>query len=197
MLFKNKFFTLFAGLALLVACDKGDDYEYVTPGEYLPAYPGSYWDYSDGSRVRATDYETHNYRLSVSSPDMSETCYVPVWDGKYLYKYSVYQQSTIYPMRKLLVGSGTSTWIVEENNNVKLKRHEEHIDSLIFPALDTVFKDVCVVTEFQEIFDFNKHWNVREYYAKNVGLIRVEVNNPYDTLDCVLLKEIRAFHINK
>ncbi len=192
----SKIGAILLGISIIVACDKGDDYNYVKPGEYLPAYPGSYWDYSDGSRVRATDYELHSYRISTTSPDNSESCYVPVWDGKYLYKYSVYQQSTIYPMRKLLVGSGTSTWIVEENNNVKLKRHEIHLDSLEMPTLDTVFYDVCQVTEYQEIFDFTDHWNLREYYAKNVGLLRVEVNNPYDTLDFVVQKELRAFYIN-
>lgn len=193
---KNRVLTLAVCAALLASCDKGTDADYITPGEYLPAYPGSYWDYSDGTRVRATSYELHSYRPSTTSPEYTDECYVPVWDGHYLYKYSIYQQSPIYPLRKLLTGSGTSTWIVEENNNVKIKRHEVHLDSLVIAALDTVFHDVCQVTEYQETLDFTDYWSIREYYALNVGLIRVEVKNPYDTATFVVQKEIRAYHIN-
>ena len=73
-----------AGLAVMAACDDGNDARYITPEPYLPAYPGSYWDYSDGSRVRACDYELHRYRESTTSTGLTDECYVPVWDGKYL-----------------------------------------------------------------------------------------------------------------
>ena len=199
-------FSLFAFMALglaLSACDNGSDARYIEPNEYLPAYPGSYWDYSDGTRVRATDYELHNYRLSTSSSKYSEECYVPIWDGKYLYKYSIYQASPLYPMKELLRAKGSAEWIVDESNGAKLKRSEAFIDSMYIRIpvdstfKDSLFKEVYQITEYQENMDNTTHWNTREYYAKNVGLIKVEVNNPNDTLSAVVQKEIRAYFINK
>ncbi len=197
----------------LAACDKGSDPKYYTPGDYLPAYPGSYWDYSDGSRTRATNYELHNYRLSTTSNKFSDESYVPIWDGKSLYTYSIYQDAPLYPLKQLLAGksSGSSTWVVDENNGEKLKRCETHLDSLIISnytsvydsiadttiVVDTIFEDICQVVEYMENKGYEEYWNTREFYAKNVGLIRVDVNNPYDTLNYVIQKEIRHYFINK
>lgn len=259
-------FSLFAFMALglaLSACDNGSDARYIEPNEYLPAYPGSYWDYSDGSRVRATDYELHSYRLSTTSTEKSEECFVPVWDGKYLYKYSIYQSSPNYPMKELLRAKGSAEWVVDENNGVRLKRSEATdtmrikvpVDSNVFEytlfnrdsvdiktVKDTLFRKVLVdsvtkafryawvskdsvsakdtlftrkrvdvvtvvkdslfkvyrVTEYLETLDDIANWNIREYYAKNIGLVKVEVNNPNDSLGgSVVQKEIKAFFINK
>ena len=175
-------FIVAAGLAVFAACGDGSDPKYIAPEAYLPAYPGSYWDYTDGTRVRATAYELHSYRPSTTSTDYTDECYVPVWDGHYLYKYSIYQPSPLYPMKELLRAKGSAMWIVDENNGDKLKRSEVAIDS---------------VTEFLESLDNIDHWNIREYYAKNVGLVKVEVNNPHDSLGCVVQKELRSYFINK
>lgn len=184
-----------AGLAVLASCDKGSDPKYITPEAYLPAYPGSYWDYTDGTRVRATNYELHNYRPSTTSPDYTDECYVPIWDGHYLYKYSIYQSSPLYPLKELLRAKGSSVWIVDENNGQKLKRSEVFVDSLAVG--DSLYKSVYCVTEFLENLDNTNHWNLREYYAKNVGLVKVEVNNPNDSADFVVQKELRSYFINK
>ncbi len=186
---------LAAGLAVMAACDNGSDAKYITPEPYLPAYPGSYWDYTDGNRVRACDYELHRYRESTTATSLTDECFVPVWDGKYLYKYSIYQSSPLYPLKTLLKAQGSSVWIVDENNGEKLKRSEVIIDSL--QVGDSVYKSVCCVTEFVESLDDIDHWNLREYYAKNVGLVKVEVNNPRDSAAFVVQKELRSYFINK
>lgn len=188
-------FIVAAGLAVFAACGDGSDPQYITPDAYLPAFPGSYWDYTDGTRVRATGYELHSYRPSTTSTDYTDECYVPVWDGHYLYKYSIYQPSPLYPMKELLRAKGSAVWIVDENNGDKLKRSEVAIDSLVVG--DSVYKDIYCVTEFIESLDNVDHWNTREYYAKNIGLVKVEVNNPHDTLGCVVQKELRHYFINK
>lgn len=188
-------FIVAAGLAVFAACGDGSDPKYIAPEAYLPAYPGSYWDYTDGTRVRATAYELHSYRPSTTSTDYTDECYVPVWDGHYLYKYSIYQPSPLYPMKELLRAKGSAVWIVDENNGDKQKRSEVLIDSLAVG--DSLYKSVYRVTEFLESLDDTDHWNIREYYAKNVGLVKVEVNNPYDSLGCVVQKELRSYFINK
>ncbi len=188
-------FIVAAGLAVFAACGDGSDPKYIAPEAYLPAYSGSYWDYTDGTRVRATAYELHCYRPSTTSTDYTDECYVPVWDGHYLYKYSIYQPSPLYPMKELLRAKGSAVWIVDENNGDKLKRSEVLIDSLAVG--DSLYKSVYRVTEFLESLDDTDHWNIREYYAKNVGLVKVEVNNPHDSLGCVVQKELRSYFINK
>lgn len=184
-----------AGLAVFAACGDGNDPKYIAPEAYLPAYPGSYWDYTDGTRVRATNYELHSYRPSTTSREYTDECYVPIWDGHYLYKYSIYQPSPLYPLKELVRAKGSSVWIVDENNGQKLKRSEEHVDSLAVG--DSLYKDIYRVTEFLENLDNKSHWNLREYYAKNVGLVKVEVNNPHDSADFVVQKELRSYFINK
>ncbi|MBR6082262.1 MAG: hypothetical protein IKP62_04985, partial [Salinivirgaceae bacterium] len=62
---------------------------------------------------------------------------------------------------------------------------------------DSLYKSVYRVTEFLESLDDTDHWNIREYYAKNVGLVKVEVNNPHDSADFVVQKELRSYFINK
>ena len=184
-----------AALALFAACGDGNDPKYIAPEAYLPAYPGSFWDYTDGTRVRATTYELHSYRPSTTSAGYTDECYVPIWDGHYLYKYSIYQPSPLYPMKELVRAKGNSVWIVDENNGHKLKRSEVHIDSLAVG--DSLYKDVYCVTEFLENLDNIDNWNQREYYAKNVGLVRVDVNNPADSVGYIVLKELRNYYINK
>ena len=70
-------FIVAAGLAVFAACGDGSDPQYITPDAYLPAFPGSYWDYTDGTRLRATGYELHSYRPSTTSTDYTDECYVP------------------------------------------------------------------------------------------------------------------------
>ena len=65
-------FIVAAGLAVFAACGDGSDPKYIAPEAYLPAYPGSYWDYTDGTRVRATAYELHSYRPSTTSTDSTD-----------------------------------------------------------------------------------------------------------------------------
>ena len=98
-------------------------------------------------------------------------------------------------MKELLRAKGSAVWIVDENNGDKLKRSEVAIDSLVVG--DSVYKNIYCVTEFIESLDNVDHWNTREYYAKNIGLVKVEVNNPHDTLGCVVQKELRSYFINK
>jgi hypothetical protein len=193
-----KYFLIFGLILVIVAsCKKEDVPETVLPGEYLPAYPGSYWDYSDGSRSRVEpQYAIHSYRQAANSVKMTNEAYVPVLDGQYLYEYSVWQSSPVYPLKKLL-STSSDEWIVDENNNVKIYRQSKKLDSLViaYPGKDSVFKSVIATVEFMGTFNEN-NWSRREFYAKNVGLIRVEINNPYDTLPFVVEKEIRTYFIN-
>jgi hypothetical protein len=196
----NTVILIFSCFALIFSsCKDTKQPDVILPKEYLPAYPGSYWDYTDGTRSRVEpQYEEHSYRESANSTSYSEACLVSVIDGKYLYEYSVYQSSPIYPLRKLLSDKNENAWVVEDNNGVRLLRHSQSIDSLIviYPHKDSIFRNIIISVEYIDSLGEDR-WTRKEYYAKNVGLIRVDVNNPFDTIAPVIEKEIRTYHINK
>ncbi len=195
---------LFA-MALMVSCGKDDALSIVYPKEYLPAYPGSWWEYSNGdvSKVH-TEYVAHSYEPSINSPQSSGEKLVPYIDNRYLYEYEITQSSTKYPLKKLLSEKVGELWEINETGNQKIfRKTTQSIDSIYlrFPsdehALDsTLYYDILVVVEYLESLDANR-WNIKEYYSKNVGLIRKEINNPYDTIAAVVEKQLVDNFINK
>lgn len=186
-----------------LACEPEAEPEIVYPNSYLPAYPGSSWNYSNGEQVVVSpSYELHNYQPDISSIEKTASKYVPYYNGSYLYEYSIIQNSTVHPLKKLLEEKAGKEWLVNEINDVKIMRQVTGtIDSMIIElptetsSVEYLFEDVVVVVEFLDSLGYSK-WNTREFYAKDVGLIQVEVNNPFDENDAVLHKQIRSYKIN-
>ncbi len=185
-------------------CEKESDPVYVTPKSYLPAYPGSYWDYTDGTRLKtASDYVQHQYQLAPNSTDNSAVKLVPYYNSQYLYEYQVWQDVPLFPLKKLLSESATENpWVVNEVNGVKIYRKTTRIlDSLIvsYPPFnatsDSIFYSVIEVVEYNDTLGVAR-WNTREYYAKNVGLIRTDINNPFDSLGFVTVSTLQGYFIN-
>lgn len=187
----------------LWACEDEADPTTQYPDTFLPAYPGSFWDYTNGERVLTSPtYELHSYETSINSTEKSSETYVPVYNGQYLYTYSVHQSSTTFPLKKLLEETKGSSWTVNEANNSVVKR--EVVDRLVehtipFPPftnpVDCVFSDVVVVVEYIDSLGVDR-WSTKEYYADSVGLIQVEINNPFDTAEAVIQKQIQGYSIN-
>lgn len=194
---------LISSFFILMGCDDDTDAVYLLPKEYLPAYPQSFWDYSNGQRIIvASTYQPHSYQESINSPAYSETKYVPVIDGRYLYEYGVYQNSTTYPLKQLLDESNGSFWVINEVNNEKVYRMVISTSDTIQITLlqdsgtmDTTFSDVVTVVEYLES-NTEEYWNIREYYANGVGLIRVDVSDPSDNSIFVTQKKLVNYSIN-
>ncbi len=186
-------------------CKKDDPLTVVKPKEYFPAFPGSYWYYTNGEvSTVSKEYVAHSYPLSVSSTEYSEEKLVPFIDNKYyLYEYNITQNSMKYPLKQLLLETLSKKWIVNEVDGQKIYRQTtEKLDSIYLkmPAvngkIDSVkYKDIIVVVEYMDTLGVNR-WNTKEFYSKNIGLIRVDVNNPYDVSDAVILKQLTHYHIN-
>lgn len=196
----------FAIGSLIVSCEPKAEPDFVYPLEYLPAYPGSYWIYNNGDQiVTSSSYVLHSYQSSLSSLETTEEVYVPMYDGEYLYEYTITQNSTEYPVKKLLEETvGGNPWMVSDfNGEPTMRAVTKSLDSIIisFPPyadpMDSilVFKDVLVVVEYVDSLG-EDNWNLKEYYAKDVGLVRVEANNPYDTLNSIVIKELQQYKIN-
>lgn len=186
-----------------VGCNNDDEAVYVVPKDYLPAYPQSFWDYSNGQRVLVDkSYQPHSYQEAINSPAYTATKYVPVINGHYLYEYSLYQNSTTYPLKPLLSESAGTSWIVNEINNEKVYRAViSDTDAITISLLqesgskDTLFTDVLTVVEYLES-NGAEVWNTREYYAKGVGLIRVDMSDPSSAGVFVIQKELVNYFIN-
>jgi hypothetical protein len=200
----NFFFIILFTLSLS-NCKKDDPLTVVKPKEYFPAFPGSYWYYTNGEvSTVSKEYVAHSYPLSVNSTEYSEEKLVPFIDNKYyLYEYGITQNSMKYPLKKLLSESLSDKWVVNEVDGQKIYRQTtEKLDSIYLkmPAvngkIDSVkYKDVIVVIEYMDTLGVTR-WNTKEFYSKNIGLIRVDVNNPYDVSDAIIFKQLTHYHIN-
>ncbi len=192
---KNLLFVIISAL-LLLGCSSDSEFSIIYPKEYLPAYPGSWWVYSNGQRSLVhSEYVAHNYEPNIYSPDNSSEKLVPYMDGEYLYEYDITQMSTVFPVKKLLKETLNSDWKVNEVNGEEIwRKTTQKIDSF-YLSTDSLYTNVIVVVEYKKTLGDDR-WNLKEFYAKNVGLIRVDVNNPSDTLSAVIQKEVVTYHIN-
>jgi hypothetical protein len=193
---KNLWFLLLAS-GLFFSCSDDNDLSIMYPNDFLPAYPGSWWSYSNGDRSTVyPEYVSHNYEPSINSPESTSDMLVPYLDGEYLYEYKITQMSTEYPVKKLLDTTVVTEWAVNFVNGETIYRKTTAVlDSFYLAKDSTLFKDVVTVVEFQESMGVTK-WNTKEYYARDIGLIRIDVNNPLDTLSAIIQKEIVDYNIN-
>ncbi len=198
-----RYLTIVVFIFLFASCKKEGEVEFVYPEAYLPVYPGSFWDYTNGERsVVNPNYQVHWYEKSVNSTEVSTKKLVPLWDDKYVYGYSIYQNYPNYPMKKLLA-EDKSSWIVHQINGENIKREVVSItDSVDISLLvnsiyiDTTFRNVITVVEYVDSLGVNR-WNSKEYYAKGVGLVQAAANDPFSSTGAVVYKKLLRYHINK
>lgn len=200
----NRILLIFVAILSIVSCNDDDPLEVIEPKEYLPAYPGSYWDYTDGGRVSVhSEYVMHSYQEGANSNTNSSEKLVPKIGNDYLYGYDITQNSIVYPLKQLLSESVLSSWVVNRINEQDIYRKTiETIDTMYIKIpsgnnMDsTMYVNTLVVVEYMDSLG-DLRWNSKEYYSKNIGLIRVEVNNPYDNNDPVVQKQLLRSFINK
>ncbi|HBX83058.1 MAG: hypothetical protein A2W97_14605 [Bacteroidetes bacterium GWE2_40_63] len=191
-------------IGFLASCGEESELSVVYPKEYFPAYPGSWWFYSNGERTSVLpDYVAHSYQSSINSNEYTDEKLVPCINGQYLYEYKITQHSTRFPVKQLLSESTGVPWVVDTVNGEAIKRQTIGKLDSIFVFIPSVSADadsakyynVLVVVEFTDSMTYAK-WNLKEYYAKDVGLICTEVNNPYDTLGAIVQKTLIHYFIN-
>jgi len=184
---------------IVTGCEK-DDYAFVLPEKYFPAYPTSHWIYSNGTTVHVDpEYYLHQYKEELSSSKTTEPKYVPRIDGHYVYGYKITQNSNRIPLKELLRTS-TGTWDVDFWEGIKIRRRLEKIDTIVLRQnvmpLDTNVVDTVVfIVEFFENNPTN--WISREAYAPNIGLIRRELNMSDTSINPFIEKELIYYFISK
>jgi hypothetical protein len=151
------------------------------PKSYLPAYPGSWWIYSDGDTVKTGP----NYVWAViyALKDFSQyifidSCYVPVYNGWGLYYYFSFPiPQSSYTTYTLLDETLGQSWT--DNCN----RYIAHCDARRVTKKDTSMQVNGIIYDSVIEVQLGSYWNYyvwsdyKEYYAKNVGLIKKSPGN--------------------
>ena len=188
-------------LLFFLGCNKDSEIAFVVPLDYLPATPGSHWTYTNGERIMTgNSYVEHRYMLGTESSELSEVKKVPVYDSEYLYEYKITQASTQFPLKKLLEEKEGEAWQINLINGQKVMRQAVAFNDS-FPITQLGTADTTWYTNVVEVVEFldsakAENWYLKEYYAKNVGLIRTDIDNVFDTLSAIIEKEIIDFYIN-
>lgn len=188
-------------LFLFSSCLPDEEFEILYPKDYFPAYPASYWTYNNGTTVKVDPgYYLYSYEDSIDSNHKTDEIYVPRIDEQYVYEYGITQNSTRVPLKKILDESVSSPWIVDYWNGKPVYRQTIATNNAvaIFDTIyniDTTYSDVLTVIEFAEELT-DSVWFRKEYYARYVGLIRVEINNYQDTLNPIVSYDIVDYFIN-
>ena len=185
------------------SCQKEEVPSVIYPKSYFPAYPGSYWVYTDGeTRTVEPDYCLHSFQQGIVGPDFSEEAYVPKMGQQYVYQYGITQNSVTYPLKQLLSEKLNDSWVIKDWNNDKIKRKVVAINDTInidqYPYTSdsvTFYTPVIVVIEFSSL-EGEAHWRSKEYYAKNIGLIRRDINISRDTVESAVVFELVECSIN-
>lgn len=204
--------SLMLGLCLLLlACDKDqegssnppDGHDTIFPLPYFPAYPGSWWKYVDNhfdttTRSTAPEYKPDSYEVPISA-FQSDTFLVPFYENIPIWGYEAHtgpiSHAGSYPLTtilsdSLLVGS---SWTVMYWSGTQIRRQILATDTSLLVNGQTFFP--CIVV--QEYYSSGPPLPLRisnRYYAFNVGLVREEIFNLYDSLE--LTRNLIQYHIN-
>jgi hypothetical protein len=178
---------------MITSCTKEEDsftlpYDTIYPGPYLPVYPGSFWNYNSGTVRHSTysNYILHSFeyvkdnRLYESKP-----CYIPYWNGIPVYKYSSpigwtrygIPQSDLtqqYFMLYFLSETIDENWI---DSAVSNKYYNwESMDKVVAVNISIVSGNNSYdsVIAVQHFFGSDYQKSSTNYFAKNIGLVRVD-----------------------
>ncbi|HPW67463.1 MAG TPA: hypothetical protein PLY32_05025 [Salinivirgaceae bacterium] len=195
---------IFIAIILLFAfgCEE-TNYPFIFPEKYFPAYPESYWVYSNGTTEKVDPgYHKHIYYKELGNMAQSEFVFVPRINNEYVFKYNITQNNTLMPIKTLLKTTPGAAWVVNhwEGKEVYRKVVETSASITLSQGVgtsgQTVFDSVIVVVEYIGQENENS-WVYRESYAPNVGLIKREINNSDSIPEPYTEMELRRYFINK
>ncbi len=200
----------------LISCKKNNEtkpddtviYDTIKPLEYFPALPGSYWIYDNNDTLKVDRYEKYAFNSAgyTAEPDY-DTLILPklILNGVYnqydsfafVNGYSISKPSNSsyrdYAFKDLLaetVGSTfyiSSSWTGHKNEGKTIKQ-----DTTVF-INGAKYNNVLITIQYDTYWQsmgvtIDNCSYLKEYYAKNVGLIKREKRNyPIDT---VFVKDI-------
>ncbi|MFN6378313.1 MAG: hypothetical protein ACK4WD_03500 [Flavobacteriales bacterium] len=198
---KNKSLLIVAfALLNFLSCKKEEEGEKVTPSEYFPAYPGSYWKYSNNKTMSVLDgYETREFDLSSYSGEQNKVkLSLPmillegIYNGGDTYAFlngnslsKSFVSSYRDPMFKTLFS--TNEGEVFGIGGAYLD-HQWMGKTLVVDTTITIgsvsYPNVIVTIQYE--YSCSREYNqspescatIKEYYGRGVGLLKRERRNP-------------------
>ncbi len=216
-------FGILAVSVWLVSCEKGngsgpDIFDTIKPLEYFPAYPGSFWVYDSNDTLRADTYEIYVYNIAgYDAEPVYDTLVLPrlVLNGvfnpgdayAYVKGYSITKPGmSSYrdpPFKELLsLTEGAEFIIGGESFGHRIAGRTVKVDTVIHIGT-TIYENVIMTIHFDYACVSSTGGTpeecatLREYYARDVGLIKRERRN--HPLEAEFVKDIELveFSINR
>lgn len=191
-------------ISLFTFCKKEEikNYQTIYPLPYFPVYPGSYWKYNDSigniSEIKTSDnYMLHSFYFDDFDGLLTDSVYVPFWNGIPVYGYSIPESGsgyslTLLPLLKEEAGASWCFSGYKWSYDYKVISKDTSI-----VVNDTTFDNVIVVKKYYP----GNSWSPPAtnhsltYYAKNVGLIKEAVVNQVNN-DTAIIRAITDYYIN-
>ena len=201
--------------ANLVSCDKENDIPQIEentdcsnpelPGEYFPAYPKSWWNYTNFNN------ETFTIEISSNYEECEGECR-PVLENinKCIQGNSLIQrfyagmgvsstiESPIYSTvldSVLICPISFATFEQQEyfigQNEIRYRRKATVIDTSIV-VNSTTYNNVLVIYEFHEFDALHRYY---DYFSKDIGLVKRDSVNAQDSTDLVEILSLDNYHI--
>lgn len=183
---------------IMLSC-KDTELEYIFPKDYLPAYPESYWVYSDGSITKVTPgYHKNRYFEQLEGTAKSDEVYVPKMNGQYVYEYSITQDDNRIPLKKLLTEKKDDDWRVGywKDGEIRRKVIDKDVKLTLTDSLPngkSTLDSVIIVIEYYKSPTETLPWMTKEYYAPFIGLVRQDIRRDQDSL---ILRELSRYYIS-
>ncbi len=196
---------LLFGILATTGCEKVDEHcldwgsgQVFQPMEYLPVYPGSSWTYVDTSgtlvvKSVSTAYLPHSFEKGSCRTHIA---FVPYWDGMYIYGYK-YPAGTSYGeklngLASLLNDAPVGTWWeLDHWAGTMVFRRILARDTTIL-ANGFPYANVIMVGHASGVDPSQCSYDEFRYYAKDIGLIRVDNVHFMDTVSVL---ELTQYHI--
>ena len=213
----NKYFYIIFSLLFiaLFSCEKESDETIgvlpIEPLEYFPAYPGSYWVYSNNDTLKVADeYKSYTYQVYENGLT-NKTGLFPqlILNGiynkgasiAYVNEYSIsareYWHDAPFPFISILSPTKGKIFFSYNMDSHSLIGQTVIIDTSI--TINNVLYDDVIVTLYYDGHFIGTREEIadkKEYYAKDIGLIKRETRDfPNDTLfttDFYLI----SYHVN-
>jgi hypothetical protein len=179
-------------LFIFISCNKEPviEYQKITPLPYLPVFPGSYWNYVDsyGDTIHMStsgEYVLDSYKSFSLHGNYTNKVFVPFWNNNPVYGYSTHEFDVLVGSNDITTGGEMQvaflTLIPKQRWSIYYS-HYGYFAYRIVVAVDTqltfnavTYNNVIVTADSGVFLSQPPNYILkRDYYAKNIGLIRSE-----------------------
>lgn len=188
---------------LLWSCRKDElvDYKTIEPLSYFPAYPGSYWVYNNGDTMKVSDFYEPSGSVEYAQNGIKTFLLFPKLLANQTFSTSniyinEYQFEGSFKWPFLSITDGDVFAVSNYSQGHQRFRKTIKKDTSIVIG-NTTYSKVIVVAEFESLCGYGEEcYELKYYFAEDVGLIKREYRNWQDSLFYSEF-ELETFFINQ